>query len=383
MDEIISSFQNLSCWILIPALITGGLYFLMIFIFYSGWKKIPEFVSDKLECQGIKASVIIAFRNEKENLSQLVEDLKSQDISKDLFEVVFIDDNSEDGSNEVLREQIRDLPEYILIKNHGKGKKQALESGIEISSGDFIVTTDADCRLDEQWLSGLVSYYKRKNPQMILGPVLPIKGKGLLSNIVSLEFFSLIASTAGSSGSGHSVLSNGANMAYPKNILKNFNDPFKRSLASGDDVFLLQNLKKRKAAEIHFLKSRSATVQTRMPETFIEFWQQRVRWASKSKAYTDTDMKITGLLVLGMNLFITVALFAVFLSFEWIFLYLILLILKLVPDFLLLRSVLVFFRRRDLLRYFIPIQIIYPFYIIFAGFTVLFFTNYTWKGRRW
>jgi cellulose synthase/poly-beta-1,6-N-acetylglucosamine synthase-like glycosyltransferase len=383
MDEIISSFLNLPFWIFIPALITGGLYFLLIFKFYFGWKKTSEFVSDKPECQGIRTSVIIAFRNEKENLSQLVEDLKSQVISKDLFEVVFIDDNSEDGSNEVLRELIRDLPEFILIKNHGKGKKQAIEAGIEISSGDFIVTTDADCRPDEQWLSGLVSYYKRKNPQMILGPVFPIKGKGFFSKIVSLEFFSLIASAAGSSGAGHPVLCNGANLAYPKNILKNFNDPFNRNLASGDDVFLLQNLKKLKTAEIHFLKSRKAIIHTRMPETFIEFWQQRVRWASKSKAYSDPDMIITGLLVLGMNFFIVFSLLSGFYRFEWFFLYFLLMLVKSVPDLVLLKSVLTFYKRKDLLNFFVPLQFVYPFYVIMTGFSGLISRKYIWKGKHW
>lgn len=383
MDEIIGSFLNLPFWILIPALITGGLYALLIFRFYSGWRRIPAFVSDKQELSGVKASIIVAFRNEEKNLSQLVADLSAQSYSEKLFEVIFIDDHSEDGSAEIVRNLIKDLPSFILKKNQGKGKKHAIETGMEISTGDFIVTTDADCRMNKHWLVTLALYFERESPQMILGPVLPINRKGFLFKMAALEFCSLIASAAGSSGAGHPVLSNGANLAYPKSILKNCKDPYMKSFASGDDIFLMQNLKKLRDAKIHFIKSRNAIVQTRMPETFKEFWQQRVRWASKTKAFTDSDMKITGLLVLGMNFFIAFSFFAILFRFEWFFLFFLLLLMKSLPDFLLMNSFLKYFERKDLLKYFILLQPVYPFYVIFAAFFGLFSRNYRWKGRSW
>ncbi len=378
---MIPCFSNLSLWLTVPAIIISGLYFLLIFSFYFGWKRIPEFFPGKSLFSG-KISVLIAFRNEEGYLSDLIEDLVVQTFPKQSFEVILIDDHSVDRSYELVKSLIKDLQGFVLLSSNGHGKKQALHTGLEYCTGSFVVTTDADCHMDSEWLSSISAYYQDKRPEMILGPVLPLKVKGFFNQLLSLEFFSLIASVAGSAGLGHPVLSNGANMAYRKGVLDNLDDPFMQTIASGDDIFLLQSLKREKSSGIHFLKSTDAVVHAHIPSTIKEFWQQRIRWASKSKFYTDWDMKITGFLVLLMNIYVVLSLFAILYRAHFIFLYLLLLIIKSIPDFLLLRSVLTFFKRKDLLKYFILLQFAYPFYITFVGFAGFFISKYTWKGRQ-
>jgi len=378
---MIPYFFNLPFWLIVPVIIISGLYFLLILFFYFEWEKIPEFLPGKSVFSD-KISVLIAFRNEEEHLSNLIEDLRSQTFPEQNFEVILIDDHSDDGSNKFVGSLIKDLQGFVLLTSSGHGKKQALHTGLEYCTGSIVVSTDADCRLNPVLLNSIAAYYEDKRPEMILGPVLPIRAKGLLNQVVSLEFFSLIGSAAGSAGMGHAVLSNGANLAYRKSALDNLEDPFIQNVASGDDIFLLQSLKKNKSYSISFLKSTNAVVHTHLPATINEFWQQRIRWASKSKVYTDWDMKITGFLVLLMNISVVFSLFAILYQSDFVFLYLLLLIIKSIPDFLLLRSVLKFYKRKDLLKYFIPLQFAYPFYITFVGFAGFFVSKYTWKGRQ-
>ncbi len=378
---MIPCFLNLPLWLTIPAIIISGLYFLLIFSFYFGWKKIPEFLPEKLTSTE-KISVIIAFRNEEAHLPDLIEDLVVQIFPKQSFEVILIDDHSVDMSYDLVKSLIKDLQGFVLLTSNSQGKKQALHTGLEFCTGSLVVTTDADCRMDSEWLSSISAYYQDRRPEMILGPVLPLRVKGFFNQLLSLEFFSLIASAAGSAGLGHAVLCNGANMAYRKGALDNLDDPFMQTVASGDDIFLLQSLKRKKSSGICFLKSTEAIVKTHIPSTIKEFWLQRVRWASKTKVYTDWDMKITGFLVFLMNISIVLSLFATLYQSNLIFLYLLLIIIKSIPDFLLLRSVLRFYKRKDLLKYFIPLQFVYPFYVNFVGFLGFFASKYTWKGRQ-
>jgi len=79
------------------------------------------------------------------------------------------------------------------------------------------------------------------------------------------------------------MICNGANMAYRKELTNGA--ALHMQKASGDDVFLLQNAHNQAGGEIVFVKNREAMVTTNAPSSFQEFWNQRLRWASKNGEY--------------------------------------------------------------------------------------------------
>ena len=82
--------------------------------------------------------------------------LKQTGISRQPYEVILVDDHSDDGSDIIVKQFCEQTSNFSVYQQFGKdetGKKAALEQGIGHASHEFIVTTDADCTMDEYWLS--------------------------------------------------------------------------------------------------------------------------------------------------------------------------------------------------------------------------------------
>ena len=321
-------------------------------------------------------------RNEAENIASLIHDLSKQNFSNDLFEIILIDDFSEDNSIEIAEKskQRYSLSNLQIVKNQGEGKKAAIRKGIELSNGDLIVTTDADCRLSKDWLIIIANFYEKEKSDMIIAPVKLISNKHFFTKLQALEFTSLIASGAGAAILKNPIMCNGANLIYTKEIINSLGkNSMKNEYASGDDVFLMHSIKKAKG-KISFLKSKEATVSTKAQNSFINFWQQRKRWASKSKGYNDFYTKLIGLIILIINSLMVLFLFASFFDLTFLNFWIITYLSKTLCDFPILYSTCKFFNQKTLVVYIPILQIIYPFYVFSTGIAGLL-SSYNWKGR--
>jgi len=354
----------------------------LVLSYYRGWKKTPEFHEKGVRSNSLRLSVIVPFRNEKESIVHLIDDLEKQDIEKDLFEVVLVDDHSSDGSNEVALNLIQSIHNFKLIMNRGEGKKEAILFGIEKSIGGFILTSDADCRRDYKWLSTIHEFYSQEKARMIIGPVLPELSSGFFQNLQALEFMSLIGSTAGAAGINRPIMCNGANLGYERKEIQDFIDPLNLSQTSGDDIFLLIAIKKTSKGKIHFMKSKNAAVYTSMNKTPGDFWRQRIRWVSKARYYRDTDVIFTASLVWLINFIYLVLIPAFLISLNYLYMFAFLILLKWIPDFILLQSVTKYYGRNDLMKWFLPLSAVYPLYVVVTGFFGLLGKNFQWKGRE-
>ena len=257
------------------------------------------------------------------------------------------------------------------LQNKGKGKKAALESGIEQASGDLIVTTDADCSYSDKWLHALVEYFETYNPSLVIGPVVFEKGNSWFQKFQQLEFASLVGSGAGAAGIDHAIMCNGANLAFKKSEYEKLEDPFNRNLISGDDVFLLHNFKQLNAS-IDFIKSKDSIVQTKAVTGLKEFTAQRTRWTAKSTGYQDGDTLFVAIIVLVINaiLFLSALLLVKSVLF-WkplIFLF----VVKTLVDTLFFYRISGFFGIKQLLKWIPLFQFVYLIYVPLIGLFGLF-----------
>lgn len=340
----------------------GFAYFFLLMHFTSGWRHLPEEeLLDKPSDFFI--SVIVPFKNEEKNLPQLLQNLILQ--SHKNFEIILIDDHSSDNSLmsiECLRSQFIQI---TTITAQGNGKKNALKEGISKAKGKLIVCTDADCQPLENWLKSIAQYQEREACDLIICPVKMIVGNTLFSKLQALEFASLIATGAGAAASNMPILCNGANLAFTPKVWQESIGGLKEKEDSGDDMFLLMSIKKR-GGKIRFLKSTAAMVETTSCETLTNFFNQRKRWASKSKSYTDWQVIGVALLVFLVCMVMLGSLAAGF--FDPIFWKVALFLygLKLLADVSLLMPSAKFFSIEKLLFYIPFLEIIYPFYVVIA-----------------
>lgn len=323
-------------------------------------------------------SVIVPFRNEMENLENLFNALTHQNYPTNKYQIIFVDDHSEDEGVTLLQGLVEksNIAALILQLDSCKGKKEAIRKGVSEAKGELIITTDADCTMNSEWLTTMVKSFETNGADLIVGPVL-LKGKNQIS-LQRTEFAALIALTSGAIGIKRPILCNGANLGFRKEVFKNL-DPYRNNIKipSGDDVFFLHELKrKRGIKKINFVASESALVSTQGKTDGSAFIQQRVRWGKKSIHYTDRDTILIALLVCFANL----SLVFLFITQNWQ-LFAGMAFVKMGFDLFLLISARRWLGLKYIFANTILLSIVYPFYfLLFALLSLLY--QPTWKGRK-
>ena len=369
--------------ILIVLLLFISINYIYIILRYTlGWKNLQTINSKKDNTSFYSFSIIIAFRNEAQNLSKLLNSLQQINYPKNSYEVILVNDDSTDKSKVIVEDFMAENNLNWKLLHSSEGKKAAIKKGIDNSKLEYIFTTDADCIIPKNILNSYNQKLQSKKWKLISGPVNFYSDNSFLGRIFELEFMSLISSGAGAIGINKPIMLNAANLVFQRKIaLEASNTIYESNIASGDDIFLLHYIMKQYGnKEITFLKSKDAIIQTEAPKTLNQWLSQRLRWASKAKHYKINNTSISALIILLFNIahLITFAL----LIFEgyWLF-YLDLLIIKLIVDFPILNSASKFFNKRISFFAFIIIELLYPFYIVGIGISGLFVKN-KWKGRK-
>jgi cellulose synthase/poly-beta-1,6-N-acetylglucosamine synthase-like glycosyltransferase len=170
---------------------------------------------------------------------------------------------------------------------------------------------------------------------------------------------------------------NGANFAYSKSLFERLNGfEGNNTIASGDDVFLLQKAVKYYPEKVGFIMKSDFVVLTNAACSWNELFQQRVRWAGKSTEYSSAFGKMVALVVLIGNVAFIVALLGlIFGRYECAFI----LFIKVLVDYLLARRTAVFFKKQ--MKSIFLTALFYPFFSTAVAFYSLF-GSYQWKGRR-
>lgn len=331
-------------------------------------------------------SIIVPFRNEKKNLSKLLESFSKLNYPHDLIELIMVDDFSKDQSERVYIQwrMKNDTFDTTLLENlrlSNSPKKDAIARAIPIVKNEWIITTDADCIVNKNWLLTIDNYIQENNVEMIASSVIYKTKNNWFHHFQQMDLLSLQGTTIGSFGLGKPFMCNGANFAYKKQLfidLDGFNGNNK--IASGDDVFLLQKAIQKSPEKVHFLKSKDTIVITKPENDLFKLFMQRVRWASKTSSYSSLYAKFLALTVLLMNLSLILSLWFVLIQkMDWKIL-LGTFLIKYCIDYILL-----FKTNKFLLngRFILPLasSLIYPFFASTVAIYSLF-GNYSWKGRR-
>jgi cellulose synthase/poly-beta-1,6-N-acetylglucosamine synthase-like glycosyltransferase len=356
-------------------------YGTLIIYYWLSWKSIPEFFPIQ-QFHTIKVSVIIPARNEEKNIGILLNALQKQTYPRHLTEVIVVNDHSLDKTAEVAK-QFSNIKLINLDENVANSyKKKAIEQGIFSSSGELIITTDADCIPLPGWIETIVAFYNEKKPAFIAAPVALQNNSSIIEIFQSLDFLTLQGITGASVFKKFYSMCNGANLAYEKKAFETVNG-FEGidNIASGDDMLLMHKIQKRFPEKVSYLKSKNVIVSTQPMKIWKDFFNQRIRWASKARFYEDKKIFWTLLLVYLFNLsFLALFIAGFWMHILWLFL-VGLWMAKTLIELPFVYSVAAYFNRQSLLKYFFFFQPLHIVYTIIAGWLGQF-TRYEWKGRR-
>ncbi len=356
-------------------------YSWLIIYYWLAWRSIPDFAAPTSLSQ-TKISVIIPARDEENNIGGLLQALEVQTYSPALFEIIVVDDHSTDATNGVVQQYSTVKLIRLNEDDINSYKKKAIETGIAAAAGEWIVTTDADCTPLPDWLKTIAAFKEEKNPVFIAAPVVIDCNSSVLQIFQAMDFMVLQGITGAAVYKKQLSMCNGANLAYEKNAFAKVNGFVGiDNIASGDDMLLMHKIWKEYPGKVHYLKSKEAIVSTQPMKTWKDFFNQRIRWASKAKHYADKRIILVLLLVYLFNLsFLLLLVAGCWFPQYWIWL-IGLWFAKTIIELPFVYSVASFFNKRSLIKYFVFFQPLHIFYTIVSG---LFgqFGRYEWKGRR-
>ncbi len=337
-------------------------------------------------------SVVVAARNEEATIAGLLSDLRGQTYPADRFEVIVVDDQSEDKTADVITQAANSQRNVHLVRVEEEddtgliAKKRAMDLGIRSSLGEIILTTDADCRVLPRWIETMVSYFT-EDVGMVAGfSQSGRKGEPLTTfqRIQSLDFLSLMAAAQGVLNLGLPLAASGQNLAYLRQAFDEvggFGDI--RNRISGDDVLLMQLVRKKTRWSVRFAPAEES-FNTAPPEPSLKsFFRQRIRWASNGPiqwrlnrmffCYVVTTFLVNALLIISPILHAV--------SGQSLRIFAAALAIKIASEGLLLLKGSAVYQRRDLLRDF-PLWTLFQIpYVVIAGLAGSL-GLFTWKGRR-
>ncbi len=344
-----------------------------------------------------KITVIIPARNEEEFIGRCLDSICNQSYPKHLFEVLVVDDHSTDKTAATIKTYDGKNVKLISLKDLvsddlNSYKKKAIEVAITQSTGELIVTTDADCFASENWLLTIAVFYEQYRPVFIAAPVAIDCSNKFIEFFQGLDFMVLQGITGASVDKKIHSMCNGANLAYTKKAFEEVGGfTGIDTIASGDDMLLMHKIYKRWPDRVMFLKSKDAIVQTAPVNSMSEFFNQRIRWASKADKYDDKRIFAVLLLVYLINvvlLFLPILtifnpekLSIINYQLSIINLWLLLLLIKTTVELIFLYPVAIFFGKQSMLWMFPLLQPFHIIYTVIAGWLGKF-GSYKWKERK-
>ncbi len=347
-----------------------------------GFDKVSTFrLSDKSPVT--KFSIIIPIRNESHHIKGLFDAITALNYPTDRFEILLINDHSTDNSASLVQKMITayNLKNVSLIPAEKEGKKAAINQAVSIAKYDWIVTSDADCIIPPYWLDCFDEFIQSHDAYLIAAPVTYYTTSSFLDRFQLLDILSLQGATIGGFGIGKPFMCNGANLAYKKVIFESNNVyDNHQNLATGDDVFLLETLRKRYPEKMHYLKCEHAIVTTSAESTFSSLVEQRIRWASKTKHYSFWFALLSGIIVLLSNALIVSSILLYITEFISLKVAFYILVIKLSIDFLLIYKTARFFKQEHTMLSYPFSSLLYPFFSVYIAVASQFKT-YKWKGR--
>lgn len=359
----------LNIFVILLSLLTA-LYLITLFYLDRGLGRLEK---QNLTARRQSVTVIVAMRNEQDNIPAHLEALQNQYSTGFEIEFICVNDRSNDKTGDLLERQAQADPRFKVIHVSERDpeiapKKKAITLAVGRASHDIILLTDADARPSRGWAASMLSFFD-KDTDMVIGyaPYSIPQEHHILYHLTALEYFSVAAVAAATAGLGFPITCVGTNMAYRKKMFEAVDGfgPYK-NIISGDDDLFLTHVREQKKYGIRYATLRESFVYNAPPKTFIQYFHQRLRYASKGfkypfkvtfalSAYVILNILLAGGVLAGFfNTLFWPPVFAAFVA-------------KGLLEFLFLKHAAAILDERRSLFWYFPASLFHPFYIIIFG----------------
>lgn len=324
------------------------------------------------------ATVIVAARNEEDNILECMESLDALIYPSGKLEIIIVNDHSDDRTGEIIDEFIRGKEEFksmIPEKQIGqvKGKANAIANAVEIATGDIILTTDADCTVSPTWAKTIASYYE--DDVAFVGGYTTQSGDTIFEGMQAADFVFLLGAAAGSVNLKFPLSCIGNNMSYRKSAYEEVGGYAGIDFSVTEDFSLLRAIKNLKKYKILYPLDKDALVTSKPCPDFKSIYWQKKRWGVGGK-----ESEPFGFLVMGTAFLTHLSILLSPFFFSLTALYFVL--FKIFVDYFFIYPL---FKSLDLklkVKNFIAFELYFIIYSLVLPFVIVK-SNVKWKGREY
>ncbi len=362
-------------------IIIVAIYFLVHLLLYFGLLRSMR-LKQNFDKPLPRVSLIVAARNEESIIAHCISYLKKIDYDKTLIEIFLVNDKSTDKTKEIMLRETHGLDHFKVIDsetdetNNLMGKPNAIDTAIRHSSGEIIMTTDADCEAPPEWGKKTVSYCGDKTA--IIGGFTNIDYSGSLFNKVqSLDWVYLHSLASGSAGINSPIACIGNNMTFRKDIYEKVGGFSSIAFSITEDLALLREIdSKHKEYEVKYPVNPKCLMKTEPCPDLLTLARQKKRWIKGA-----TRVNWLGFIFAFEYLFANILLVSGFLYLDlqsYLWMILVIVISELISIIPVIRK----FRLKNLLIYYPFFKIYFTFYSLFTPVLFLAGNKIIWKGRK-
>lgn len=358
-------------------LFIAGCYAALLIIAYLGFLLHTNFQMKEIPAK--KIAVVVAVRNEAKNISALLNALNNQSLPAS--EVIIVDDESEDATGSVVKAFVAGYSLRCIL-SAGRGKKDALTTGINATDAEIILVTDGDCVPGTKWVESFAHLFAEEKTIFAAGMIKYSDSTGLLRHVLQTEMTFLQVASAGMYELGIPAMCNGASMAFTKQFFYEAGGFGDNNFVSGDDILLLHKAVKKNKSGVLWNYNREAIVHTAPAKNVREAIRQHHRWISKFRGYRSAPGIFTASLFLLIQLLLPAAVIfsfaigTIFNPFVYSF------AIKTAVELLFLSLASPYFGEKKIIPVYPLSAIVYEF-ISLGAVLRLFRNDVSWKGREW
>lgn len=335
-------------------------------------------------------SILIAAKDEEENIAACLESTLAQNYPIEKLQIVVVNDRSTDNTQAIIEYYLQKAENLVSVTINEEpiwqtGKLSALKEGIKYCQGELILFTDADCVADPLWTKKIVSNFGQKDSDvgLVMGFSVPQKRGSEASLFAKLQAFDLsflLNIAAGCVGLGKPASCIGNNVACRIEVLDDIGGFEALGYTLTEDAALMQAITRKTSWKVVCSYEPESVIVTKPALNLRQFYRQRARWLSggqKACKWAIIPLQFVFLFHLLILTFTMISVTGLNFSPGLI----ICVALKFSSDLALSYMILKRLRRTELLKFFLAYEAFLMFYTSFVGLGSLFTRRVKWKGE--
>jgi 1,2-diacylglycerol 3-beta-glucosyltransferase len=324
-------------------------------------------------------SIIIAARNEEQNIGRCLDSMARLTYPPHLLEIIVVDDHSTDNTRSIIERYVLACPGMSVVttrpeEGHLRGKTNAVTHGIEASTGEIIIFTDADCTVPERWVEETVKYYAGRNVGIVAG-FTSLHARDWFGAMQAIDWFSLFSVAAAMIRLGYPVTAVGNNLSVRRAAYDEVGGYRTIPFSVTEDYALFHAVTTKTDYTARLPMDPTTLVQSQACESWKDLYRQKKRWFTGGRDMQFTDFLIFSISYLT-NLLILLGILLTGSPLAWAALG-----AKTLADLLMVMPAFNAFRRWPLLLFFPLFEVYYFLYVLYYPPRVLMGGAVVWKER--